>query len=127
MVEADRQLLQMREEIVPNVVFDVASGVEDQRAGESPEDALADAGDGDKGGVIAYVPESAALLDDLDRGPHEPRDPHDERYGAEKAERPEEIAPPIAQHITPEPSHSRSEEHTSELQSHSFISYAVFC
>src|ERR1051326_9364190 len=23
--------------------------------------------------------------------------------------------------------HSRSEEHTSELQSHSFISYAVFC
>ena len=24
-------------------------------------------------------------------------------------------------------SHNRSEEHTSELQSHSFISYAVFC
>ena len=23
--------------------------------------------------------------------------------------------------------HERSEEHTSELQSHSFISYAVFC
>ena len=27
----------------------------------------------------------------------------------------------------PHPSFLRSEEHTSELQSHSFISYAVFC
>src|ERR1051326_9220557 len=27
----------------------------------------------------------------------------------------------------PRPIRSRSEEHTSELQSHSFISYAVFC
>src|ERR1051326_9242530 len=29
--------------------------------------------------------------------------------------------------LKPLPTNTRSEEHTSELQSHSFISYAVFC
>ena len=36
----------------------------------------------------------------------------------------------IKDHETPDPEdygYDRSEEHTSELQSHSFISYAVFC
>src|ERR1051326_9627349 len=30
-------------------------------------------------------------------------------------------------HVARRPARGRSEEHTSELQSHSFISYAVFC
>ena len=34
---------------------------------------------------------------------------------------------PLPEGTDPTVLHSRSEEHTSELQSHSFISYAVFC
>ena len=33
----------------------------------------------------------------------------------------------LPKHFFPEIGNPRSEEHTSELQSHSFISYAVFC
>src|ERR1051326_9518569 len=35
--------------------------------------------------------------------------------------------PELFQNVNPRALAKRSEEHTSELQSHSFISYAVFC
>src|SRR3546814_5340687 len=64
------------------------------------------------------------ILDQSRRGEHE----HQDEEQPDKAHRPHHAAHPLHHLIPPHRSRaSRSEEHTSELQSLMRISYAVFC
>ena len=102
----DWELLQMGEEIVPEIVLDVAGGIEDERAGKGPDDPLGRRRQDDDDRVESDVADRPAVLDDPDGLPYPPRDPHDQRRGAEETERAEEIAPPVAPEVPLQSSHA---------------------
>ena len=89
----------MREQIVAQIVFDVAPGVENQRPRIGAHDSLHDRRGDDQHGVIGHVAERAAVFDDAHRLANPPGNPHDQRRRAEKAEPAEQIPPPVAPYI----------------------------
>jgi hypothetical protein len=69
----------MREQIVAQIVFDVAPGVKNQRARIGAHDALRHRGDDDENGVMGHVAHRAAMFDDAHGLANPPRNPHHQR------------------------------------------------
>src|SRR5213593_3665172 len=105
LVEGEREGLQVTEEVVPQVVLDVAPDVEDDEARERPHQAL---DDGDRDDQPEIAEEHAGVRAGLDRvhAPvEEPGDHHRERGGADEARDAAQVAQAVAPDVAPEAGH----------------------
>jgi hypothetical protein len=101
-----RELLEVGEEVVPQIVFDVAADVEDDEARERTDDALEDRERDHSDHVDAEPVESAVLLDHLDRLLQQVRDRHRERRGRDETGEAEGVSRAIARHVCEQSTHS---------------------
>src|SRR5207248_5325163 len=67
------------EQIVAQIVFNVAPGVEDQRARIGADKSLGDGGSDDQHGIVGHVAQRAAMFDDPHRLANPPGNRSEER------------------------------------------------
>ena len=104
LVIAQGELLQVGEEVVPQVVLDVPARVEDDGAGDPAQQPAARRGQGDPQHVAAQFRVGIAALDDVDGPTHPPRHHHEQAGGADQAHPAYQVTAPVAPQIVDQPS-----------------------
>ena len=105
LVEGERQRLQVTEEVVPQVVLDVASRVEDDEARERPHHPLGQGDDDDQAEIAEERARRGVARHRIDALLEQPGHRHLERGGAEQARHTAQVAHAIAPDVAPEAGH----------------------
>src|SRR5262249_17774542 len=116
LIKRQRQFFQMSEYIVAQIVFDVAPGVENERAREGPDKSLRHRGADNQQRVERHILKRAAALDDPDRFANPTGAPHNQRRRAQKAQPAEKISSPVTPDVLGDAPHVALLEYSTVLR-----------